>query len=100
MIQLHQAIPHRDIPEYIQGSIIASDTPRNLKLAHGQRTLLVTLGERHNSNSLNDVTLDMDSPEDQVRLAQWLAQGQVQAIHSQEATLEDVFIEIAGVRPV
>jgi ABC-2 type transport system ATP-binding protein len=41
----------------------------------------------------------MDSPDDQARLAQLLAQGNVQAIHSQEATLEEVFVEIAGVRP-
>lgn len=82
-----------------QGRIVANDTPRNLKLAHGQRTLLVTLGERQTSNPLSEVTLSMDSPDDQARLAQWLAQGQVQAVHSQEATLEEVFVEIAGVRP-
>jgi hypothetical protein len=28
-----------------------------------------------------------------------MAEGKVQSIHSQEATLEEVFIEIAGVRP-
>ena len=82
-----------------QGNIVANDTPRNLKLAHGQRTLLVTLGERQNSNSLSELTLNMDVAGDQARLAQWLAQGKVLAVHSQEATLEEVFVEIAGVRP-
>jgi ABC-2 type transport system ATP-binding protein len=82
-----------------QGNIVANDTPRNLKLAHGQRTLLVTLSEAQGNHLLSDVTLSMDSPDDQARLAQWLAQGRVQAVHSQEATLEEVFIEIAGVRP-
>lgn len=82
-----------------KGTLVANDTPRNLKLAHGQRTLLVTLGERPNDSSLQEVTLKMDSPEDQARLARWLAEGKVQALHSQEASLEEVFIEIAGVRP-
>lgn len=82
-----------------KGSLMANDTPRNLKLAHGQRTLLVTLGEKLNNGTLQEVTLKMDSPDDQARLAQWLAEGKVQALHSQEATLEEVFIEIAGVRP-
>jgi ABC-2 type transport system ATP-binding protein len=81
-----------------QGSILANDTPRNLKLAHGQRTLLVTRCCREN-DSLSEITLSMDTPADQARLAQLLAQGDVQAIHSQEATLEEVFVEIAGVRP-
>lgn len=82
-----------------QGSIVANDTPRNLKLAHGQRALLVTLGERQKDGSLSEITLSMDSAADQTRLAQLFAQGEVQAIHSQEATLEEVFIEIAGVLP-
>ncbi|HEX7733614.1 MAG TPA: ABC transporter ATP-binding protein [Ktedonobacteraceae bacterium] len=82
-----------------QGTIVANDTPRNLKLAHGQRSLLVTIGERPGGGPLSELTLRMDSPEDQARLAQLFAQSKVQAIHSQEATLEEVFIEIAGVRP-
>jgi ABC-2 type transport system ATP-binding protein len=82
-----------------QGRIVANDTPRNLKLAHGQRTLLITLGERQRSDSLNEITLSMDSSDDQARLARWLAEGKVQAVHSQEATLEEVFVQIAGTRP-
>jgi ABC-2 type transport system ATP-binding protein len=82
-----------------QGCIVANDTPRNLKLAHGQRALLVTLGERQKNSSLSEITLSMDSSADQAQLAQLFAQGQIQAIHSQEATLEEVFIEIAGVLP-
>jgi ABC-2 type transport system ATP-binding protein len=82
-----------------QGRIVASDTPRNLKLAHGQRSLLVTVGDRRDSNLLSEFTLSMDSSEDQAKLLQLMALGKVQAIHSQEATLEEVFVEIAGVYP-
>ena len=87
----------------VSGRLVANDTPRNLKLAHGRRALLVTLAEGDPSSPaggvLRDVTLSMDDPADQARLAQWLAAGRVRAIHSQEATLEEVFIEVAGVRP-
>jgi len=76
-----------------QGQIVVNDTPRNLKIAHGQRMLAVRLADG------SEVMLSMDSPTDQARLIQLMAEGIVQTIHSQEATLEEVFIEIAGVRP-
>jgi ABC-2 type transport system ATP-binding protein len=86
-----------------QGQIVANDTPRNLKLTHGQRTLLATLADPElngkGENSSTEVTLRMDDPEDQARLAQLMAEGKVQSVHSQEATLEEVFIEVAGVHP-
>ena len=85
----------------INGRLVANDTPRNLKLAHGQRTLLVTLGgdpdSQNGNSSLHEIVLSLDDPADQQRLAAWMAQARVRAIHSREATLEEVFIEIAGV---
>lgn len=88
----------------VNGRLVANDTPRNLKLAHGQRVLAVTLGNDqpgHNGNSpLNESTLSMDNAADQAKLAEWLASGQVRALHSREATLEEVFIDVAGVRLV
>jgi len=87
----------------VNGQLVANDTPRNLKLAHGQRALLVTLGEdpdsQNGNGSLLEMALGLDDPADQQRLATWMAQGKVRAIHSREATLEEVFIEVAGVRP-
>ena len=41
----------------------------------------------------------MDNPADQAKLAELMASGQVRAVHSREATLEEVFIEVAGIRP-
>jgi ABC-2 type transport system ATP-binding protein len=87
----------------VNGRLVASDTPRNLKLAHGQRALLVTLagdpGSQNGNSALCEMTLSLDDPADQQRLATWMAQDKVRAIHSREATLEEVFIEVAGVRP-
>ena len=85
----------------VNGRLVANDTPRNLKLTHGERSLVVTLNDQcqKNSEALNEVTLSMDTPGDQAKLAEWMAAGQVRAVHSREATLEEVFIEVAGVRP-
>ena len=85
----------------VNGRLVANDTPLNLKLAHGQRSLAVTLDGQPGQDGntpLNEVTLSMDDPADQAKLAEWMAAGQVRAIHSREATLEEVFIEVAGTR--
>jgi ABC-2 type transport system ATP-binding protein len=84
----------------VNGRLVTNDTPRNLKLAHGQRSLMVTLEPGQDGNApLNEVSLSLDDPADQAKLAKWMAAGQVRAVHSREATLEEVFIEVAGVRP-
>ena len=84
----------------VGGLLVANDTPRALKLKHGQRIMSVML---ENAASLddtpNELTLNMDNPNDQAQLAHLMAQGRVRALHSQEATLEEVFIEVAGIRP-
>lgn len=84
----------------VDGRLVANDAPRALKLAHGQRLLAVALADGTNTTvPLEDVTLRMDDPADQARLAEWLAAGRVRTVHSLEATLEEVFFDIAGIRP-
>lgn len=84
----------------INGRIVANDTPLNLKLSHGERKLVVTLAAaplpRGESPTLTERTLSMDAPADQIQLAEWMAQGVVMAIHSREATLEDIFMSLVG----
>jgi ABC-2 type transport system ATP-binding protein len=75
------------------GKIVALEAPRELKLRYGQRTALVLLENRE------EQLLHLDQPDDAARLAGWMASGDVLAIHSQEGTLEDVFIALAG-RPL
>ena len=89
----------------VNGRLVANDTPRNLKIAHGQREMIVTIAEEgqthgHEGQSWREITLCLDDVADQHHLAQWMAEGKVLAINSHEATLEEVFIEVAGVRPV
>jgi ABC-2 type transport system ATP-binding protein len=83
----------------VNGRLVASDTPRNLKLSHGRRAVVLTLADPKDASQLTEVTLSMDDPQDQARLAELMAQGNVRSVHSQEATLEEVFVEVAGIRP-
>jgi len=76
-----------------QGKIVAVDEPRELKLRYGQRTALVLLKSRE------EKTLRLDNAADAEQLARWMEAGDVLTVHSQEGTLEDVFIELAG-RPL
>lgn len=88
----------------VGGRIVANDAPRALKLAQGTHTLTVTLvnetAGQNGQQTLEDYTLDMDDTNDQARLMQWMKQGQIRAIRSAEGSLEDVFIQVAGVQLV
>ena len=77
----------------VNGHIVANDTPRNLKLSHGQNGVTVTL----NDAMLTEITLSTETSEQRTQLAQLMEQGQIRAVHSCEATLEEVFVEVAGV---
>lgn len=75
-----------------EGRIVAIDTPDNLKVARGQRSLTVTLadGERR--------TLALDDPDTGRRLEELVSSSQVRTLHSAEASLEEVFIQMTGRR--
>jgi ABC-2 type transport system ATP-binding protein len=72
------------------GKIVALDTPRELKLRYGQRTAQVLLEDR------TETTVSLASADDGARMAAWMRDGKVLTVHSQEGTLEDVFIALAG----
>ena len=75
-----------------QGKIVALDMPRELKLRYGQeqRRAAVTLTDR------SEHQIALDDPADAGRLDAWLRDSLVLTIHSQEGTLEDVFVALAG----
>ena len=57
----------------VNGRIVANDTPRNLKLSHGKRVIVLTLADSQDTNRLTEVTLSMDNPQDQAYLAELMA---------------------------
>jgi ABC-2 type transport system ATP-binding protein len=75
------------------GRIVALDTPRELKLRYGEHTAVVLLDSR------DEHRLRLDDAADAARLEAWMAEGKVLTVHSQEGTLEDVFVNLAG-RPL
>jgi len=72
------------------GRIVALDTPDNLKVAHGQNVIKVTLDD---GQALN-IALDNEHAGKQVE--QLINEGHVRTLHSAEATLEEVFLQMAG----
>ena len=76
-----------------QGKIIALDTPYNLKLKYGQRSLVIELAR---GNYLEKQTIPLDTPDTADLLRNIFNRGKVVTIHSQEATLEDIFLQITG----
>lgn len=75
-----------------EGRIVALDTPDNLKSAHGKHQVNVTL------DNGECVTIALDGNDAGRELQQLVSNGQVRTLHSAEATLEEVFIELAGRR--
>ncbi len=76
-----------------EGRIVALDTPRALKLRFGQR--LVRVEYRANGASAAE-TLALDDPADQARLQTLVGEARVETMHTQEATLEQIFIKLTG----
>lgn len=73
-----------------EGAIIAVDAPRELKLRYGRREARVLLDDRSEHN------VSLGDPEQAGLLGEWGAAGRLVAVHSQEATLEEVFRNLAG----
>jgi ABC-2 type transport system ATP-binding protein len=83
------------------GEIIALDTPRELKLhvgkdsdpthpAEHRRHARVLLADR------SERTVALDDPEQAAEFNRWIADGQVLTVHSDEPSLADVFVALAG----
>ncbi len=77
-----------------KGQIVTLDTPHNLKQAYGQRALQIEVAGSDGERRQQEVVLDQ--PDTAVALQDLFSAEQVITVHSKEATLEDIFIEITG----
>lgn len=73
-----------------EGSIAAMDTPGNLKLKYGKKEVMITYEK---DGSLVTESFSMD---DKAGIASLIDRVTPVKIHSQEATLEDIFIRVTG----
>jgi len=77
-----------------QGKIVALDTPLNLKQQYGKRALKAKVANKN--GELEDREVILDTPETPDAVKELFAKENVVTIHSEEATLEDIFISITG----
>ncbi|OHD54675.1 MAG: ATP-binding protein [Spirochaetes bacterium GWF1_51_8] len=75
------------------GRIVAMDKPRNLKLKYGEKSVKVEYGEK---GQVKTEVLFLDKDEDGKRLKALIDTRQIQTLHSQEATLEQIFMKLTG----
>ena len=75
------------------GKIAVLDTPENLKLAHGQRSVRVRIRQ---NGEVREQVVPLDSTDTGDRLKDVVGAAGLLTIHTEEATLEAVFISLTG----
>ncbi|MEE8469744.1 MAG: ABC transporter ATP-binding protein [Dehalococcoidia bacterium] len=76
-----------------QGKIVALDTPHELKQKYGKRALKAEVAE---DSGLEYLEIPLDTAETADAVHDLFSQKRVVTIHSEEASLEDIFIKITG----
>jgi ABC-2 type transport system ATP-binding protein len=78
-----------------KGKLAALDTPHNLKQHYGKRSLVAEVVA---GTGLAKREINMDTPETARDVEALFRSEKVVTIHSEEATLEDIFIKVTGRR--
>jgi ABC-2 type transport system ATP-binding protein len=78
-----------------QGKIAALDTPHSLKQRYGKRSLIAEIAA---GDGLEKREIDLDTGGTARAVEQLFEKEKVVTIHSEEATLEDIFIKVTGRR--
>ena len=76
-----------------QGKIVALDTPHSLKQTYGKRALKAEVAA---DGGLEYLEIPLDAADTPDAVHDLFSQKKVVTIHSEEATLEDIFIQITG----
>ena len=76
-----------------EGKIVALDTPENLKLKLGKKALKVKMRTK---KGFEEETLPLRDPETPKKAKELLEKRNIATIHTQEATLEEVFMKLTG----
>ena len=77
----------------IDGEIHLIDTPKNLKLKYGKKLIDI---EYVKDEKVIKETLKTIDEKDKKRIGEIIANYDIQTMHSKEATLEEIFIEVTG----
>ncbi len=79
----------------VEGEIIEIDSPRNLKIKYGKRTM--TLEYKENNETVK-VEFPLDGIGKNKEFINLLQTKEIETLHSGETTLEDIFIKVTGVK--
>ncbi|NLG89164.1 MAG: ABC transporter ATP-binding protein [Clostridiaceae bacterium] len=75
------------------GEIVLIDSPRNLKLKYGDRLVEV---EYREEGELIKETFSITDDNERQKLTRLIASGNIETMHTKEATLEEIFIKVTG----
>jgi ABC-2 type transport system ATP-binding protein len=78
-----------------EGRLYAIDTPENLKLRYGKRSVKV---RRRDGDEVREESVALDDVRAGERLAQAVEAEGLLTIHTEESTLENIFVEMTGRR--
>ena len=76
-----------------EGSLYALDTPENLKLEHGKRSVKVRLRD---GDGVSEQSIPLDEPGAGEQIKAVIGNSGLLTIHTEESTLENIFIEMTG----
>jgi len=76
-----------------EGRLYALDSPENLKLRYGKRSVKVRVRE---DGKVREQIVELDTPEAGERLKTAVAAKGLMTIHTEEATLESLFVRMTG----
>jgi fluoroquinolone transport system ATP-binding protein len=77
----------------IDGEIKLIDSPRNLKLQYGEKLVEV---EYRLENELKKESFSLIDEKDRLKLNDIINNGNIELMHTKEATLEEIFIKVTG----
>ena len=74
------------------GRVVLQGSLTSLKHSFGKSLVRIKLKDGRST------VLSLEDEADRRQLADWVTEGQLATVHSQEATLEDIFVEVVGKR--
>ncbi len=77
----------------IDGKIKLIDTPKNLKLKYGEKLVEI---EYFKNNDIVSETIGTIEERDKKKISDIITNYEIQTMHTKEATLEEIFIQITG----
>ena len=97
LLTTHDMLEADDLSDRVafinEGKLYAVDTPENLKLQHGKRSVKVRVRE---NGGVTERTVELDDAGAGEELKAAVGAEGLMTIHTEEATLENIFIEMTG----